>query len=83
MFLAAIPDVRPANTTCGIPNDNAMHVFRDPINSDLPWPGMIFGAIINSLWYWCTDQVNEQLNEKVLFLSVQVKHHIGEIALRL
>ena len=61
MYLSAIPDVRPPNTTCGIPNDNAMHVFRDPIDSDLPWPAMIFGITINAVWYWCTDQVKTHL----------------------
>nr|XP_006822359.1 PREDICTED: sodium/glucose cotransporter 4-like [Saccoglossus kowalevskii] len=44
------------NTTCGVPNSDAFHIFRDPVTSDLPWPGMIFGISISSLWYWCTDQ---------------------------
>merc|ERR1719427_2419492 len=55
--MLAIPDNRPANTTCGLPREDFFHVFRDPINSDLPWPAMIFGITINSVWYWCTDQV--------------------------
>ena len=28
-----------------------------PGESDLPWTGMIFGVTVNSVWYWCTDQV--------------------------
>ncbi|KAK7095161.1 hypothetical protein V1264_006606 [Littorina saxatilis] len=33
-----------------------MHLFRDPSDGDLPWPGLI-GVTINSIWYWCADQV--------------------------
>lgn len=54
----AIPAIRVPNTTCGIPRDDAFHLFRDPVNSDLPWPGVILGMSIPSLWYWCSDQVN-------------------------
>uniref|UniRef100_H3DKW5 Sodium/myo-inositol cotransporter 2 n=1 Tax=Tetraodon nigroviridis TaxID=99883 RepID=H3DKW5_TETNG len=53
----AIPAIRVPNTTCGIPRDDAFHLFRDPVNSDLPWPGVILGMSIPSLWYWCSDQV--------------------------
>jgi len=42
---------------CGEPRDDFFHVFRDPLNSDLPWPAMLIGITINSVWYWCTDQV--------------------------
>lgn len=54
----AIPAIRVSNTSCGIPRDDAFHLFRDPVNSDLPWPGVILGMSIPSLWYWCSDQVN-------------------------
>jgi len=56
-YAEAIPDERPPNTTCGEPREDFFHVFRDPVNSDLPWPAMLFGITINSVWYWCTDQV--------------------------
>lgn len=56
-YFAAIPDERPPNTTCGLPREDAFHVFRDPVDSDLPWPGMLFGITIIATWYWCTDQV--------------------------
>ncbi|XP_078483493.1 sodium/myo-inositol cotransporter 2-like isoform X1 [Ciona intestinalis] len=45
------------STTCGVPRDDSFHLFRDPITSDLPWPGMIFGIYFLGSWYWCTDQV--------------------------
>lgn len=56
-YMNAIPDVRPNGTDCGLPREDAFNVFRDPIDSDLPWPGMIFGITIISVWYWCADQV--------------------------
>lgn len=45
------------NTTCGIPREDAFHMFRHPVEGDLPWPGMVFGITISAVWYWCTDQV--------------------------
>lgn len=57
-YANATPSVTPeGHEECGKPRDDFFHVFRDPINSDLPWPAMIFGITINSVWYWCTDQV--------------------------
>ncbi|XP_014373654.2 sodium/glucose cotransporter 1 [Alligator sinensis] len=45
------------NPACYTPRADSFHIFRDPINGDLPWPGLIFGLSILALWYWCTDQV--------------------------
>ncbi|ROT86016.1 hypothetical protein C7M84_022026 [Penaeus vannamei] len=47
------------NLTCpnGLPPSDALHLLRDPVNSDLPWTGVIFGLSVGSIWYWCTDQV--------------------------
>ncbi|KAM9785210.1 sodium/myo-inositol cotransporter 2 [Syngnathus typhle] len=56
-YLKAIPSVRVPNTTCGIPREDSFHIFRDPVDSDLPWPGVIIGMSIPSMWYWCSDQV--------------------------
>ncbi|XP_070780069.1 sodium/myo-inositol cotransporter 2 [Enoplosus armatus] len=56
-YADAIPSIRVPNSTCGIPRDDAFHIFRDPVNSDLPWPGVIIGMSIPSMWYWCSDQV--------------------------
>uniref|UniRef100_A0A8C7KP30 Sodium/myo-inositol cotransporter 2 n=1 Tax=Oncorhynchus kisutch TaxID=8019 RepID=A0A8C7KP30_ONCKI len=56
-YATAIPSVRDTNTTCGIPRDDAFHLFRDPVTSDLPWPGILLGMSIPSMWYWCSDQV--------------------------
>nr|XP_060627440.1 sodium/glucose cotransporter 1-like isoform X1 [Anolis sagrei ordinatus] len=60
-YMKAIPNLTNATANisekCYMPRPDAFNIFRDPINGDLPWPGMIFGLTILSLWYWCTDQV--------------------------
>ncbi|KAJ8312444.1 hypothetical protein KUTeg_009817 [Tegillarca granosa] len=42
---------------CGIPPENSMHLIRAPDDGSLPWPGIMFGLTISSVWYWCSDQV--------------------------
>ncbi|KAK6196076.1 hypothetical protein SNE40_001371 [Patella caerulea] len=44
------------NTTCGRPRDDFLDLMRDPVKGDIPWPGLV-GVVINSIWYWCSDQV--------------------------
>ncbi|KAM8797815.1 sodium/glucose cotransporter 1 isoform 3-T3 [Eudromia elegans] len=61
-YMNAIPsNVSYGNVTidaeCYTPRKDSFHIFRDPISGDLPWPGLIFGMSILTLWYWCTDQV--------------------------
>ncbi|XP_036132600.1 sodium/glucose cotransporter 1-like [Molossus molossus] len=46
-----------AKPECYLPRRDAFHIFRDPITGDLPWPGIVFGISIISLYYWCTDQI--------------------------
>ncbi|MFT7812094.1 sodium/myo-inositol cotransporter 2 isoform X2 [Arapaima gigas] len=56
VYLKAIPSKIIPNTTCHLPRADAMHLFRDPVAGDLPWPGMTLGLTILATWYWCTDQ---------------------------
>ncbi|XP_037670719.1 sodium/myo-inositol cotransporter 2 isoform X1 [Choloepus didactylus] len=56
-YFLALASNRNGNSSCGLPREDAFHIFRDPLTSDLPWPGILFGMSIPSLWYWCTDQV--------------------------
>ncbi|XP_075755894.1 sodium/mannose cotransporter SLC5A10 isoform X2 [Pelodiscus sinensis] len=56
-YLKAVPAKIIPNTTCHLPRADAMHLFRDPVSGDLPWPGMTFGLSVLATWYWCTDQV--------------------------
>ncbi|CAI9717359.1 glucose cotransporter 4-like [Octopus vulgaris] len=45
------------NTTkCGYPREDYMHLFHSYDADDIPGPGII-GLTINSIWYWCSDQV--------------------------
>ncbi|XP_071849451.1 sodium/glucose cotransporter 4-like [Apostichopus japonicus] len=48
------------NISCGLPREDAFHLFRHPIHSDLPWPAMIFGITVSATWYVCADQVMVQ-----------------------
>ncbi|XP_050731736.1 sodium/glucose cotransporter 5-like [Eriocheir sinensis] len=56
---AAVRGVDTLNRTCGEPPEDFFHFLRSstPGVSNYPWIGMIFGLRINSIWYWCTDQV--------------------------
>ncbi|XP_004622952.1 sodium/myo-inositol cotransporter 2 [Octodon degus] len=56
-YFLALASNRSENGSCGLPREDAFHIFRDPVTSDLPWPGILFGMSVPSLWYWCTDQV--------------------------
>ncbi|CAK6445037.1 unnamed protein product [Pipistrellus nathusii] len=56
-YFLALAANRTENSSCGLPREDAFHIFRDPLTSDLPWPGILFGMTMPSLWYWCTDQV--------------------------
>ena len=46
---------------CGIPPDNSMNLIRSYDDGSLPWPGIMFGLTISSVWYWCSDQVRLKL----------------------
>ncbi|RXN38397.1 sodium glucose cotransporter 1 [Labeo rohita] len=54
-YMTAIPSMVGVNISeeCYTPRSDAFHLFRDPITGDLPWPGMIFGLTIQTIWYWC------------------------------
>uniref|UniRef100_A0A3Q4GMN5 Sodium/mannose cotransporter SLC5A10 n=1 Tax=Neolamprologus brichardi TaxID=32507 RepID=A0A3Q4GMN5_NEOBR len=56
-YSRAIPSKIIPNSTCHLPRQDAMHLFRDAVTGDLPWPGMTLGLTILATWYWCTDQV--------------------------
>ncbi|RUS84630.1 hypothetical protein EGW08_007602 [Elysia chlorotica] len=57
-YAVATPSVyNNKSADCGKPRDDAFHIFRDPVNSDNPWPGLLFQSSLGCLWYWCCDQV--------------------------
>lgn len=38
------------------PAERFFNLWRPVSDSDYPWTGMLFGAPILGVWYWCTDQ---------------------------
>lgn len=42
---------------CGMPRDDAFHIWRSPTTGDIPWPGAVFGLTTLGLFTWCQDQV--------------------------
>ena len=62
-YLQAIPEqieINPfTNATCGVPRQDSWVILREPVGSDMPWPGFIFGQTPASIWYWCADQVSK------------------------
>ncbi|XP_077170681.1 sodium/glucose cotransporter 2 isoform X2 [Paroedura picta] len=51
------PSLYNISASCYMPREDSFHMIRDAVSSDLPWPAVILGLSINSLWYWCSDQV--------------------------
>jgi SSS family transporter len=33
------------------------NIIRPADDPDFPWPGVVFGMAVGSIWYWCSDQV--------------------------
>ncbi|XP_061662938.1 LOW QUALITY PROTEIN: sodium/glucose cotransporter 4-like [Syngnathoides biaculeatus] len=60
VYMSSIPTATVPNTTCHLPRADAFHMFRDPLSSDSPWPGLVFGLTVIATWVWCTDQVTVQ-----------------------
>ncbi|MEM6628408.1 MAG: sodium:solute symporter [Bacteroidota bacterium] len=40
----------------GPPPDRFFNLWRPISDTEYPWTGMLFGAPILGVWYWCTDQ---------------------------
>ena len=38
------------------PTERFFNLWRPMSDTDYPWTGMLFGAPILGIWYWCTDQ---------------------------
>lgn len=39
----------------GVP-ESFFHMFKPVSDPNFPWTGIVFGAPILGIWYWCTDQ---------------------------
>jgi sodium/glucose cotransporter 9 len=49
------------NASCGFPPEDSFHIFRG-MDSNYPWPGLVFGLTLLATYYWCTQQVIVQRN---------------------
>jgi len=45
-----------AQTEGNPPTERFFNLWRPISDSEYPWTGMLFGAPILGIWYWCTDQ---------------------------
>lgn len=52
-----IATIDQASQTAGNPpTERFFNLWRPMSDSEYPWTGMLFGAPILGVWYWCTDQ---------------------------
>lgn len=56
-YMNSVPSVRNENTSCGLPKQDAFHLFLDPVDSDYPWPAIVLMSTVGAAWYWCCDQM--------------------------
>lgn len=81
VYSMAVPSKIIPNSTCHLPREDAMHLFRDAVTGDLPWPGMTLGLTILATWYWCSDQVHLKCKRTTAytwaFSCSSSKHHWG------
>ena len=68
-MVAVSNDTLYSNSSCGRPREDSFVMLRDPINSDMPWAGFIFGQTIASIWYWCADQVSFVPFSQILYMN--------------
>ncbi|XP_052076862.1 sodium/glucose cotransporter 4-like isoform X2 [Mytilus californianus] len=43
--------------SCGMPREDALHIFRSPKTGDIPWTGALTGLSFLGLYVWCQDQL--------------------------
>lgn len=77
VYSMAVPKKIIPNSSCHLPRQDAMHLFRDAVTGDLPWPGMTLGLTILATWYWCSDQVTVQsVSSTFTVLNVSTFWHL-------
>ncbi len=61
--------------TTSVP-DSFLDMWRPATDPDFPWTGILFGAPILGIWYWCTDQF---IVQRVLAAQTQTDARRGTI----
>ena len=62
------------NGSCGFVPYDALHIFRG-IDSDYPWPGLVFGLTLLATYFFCTNQVS--VHELILRLMLKKKLNLS------
>jgi len=59
------------NASCGFPPADSFHIFRS-MDSNYPWPGLVFGLTLLATYYWCTQQVRLPILSVCVYASLSV-----------
>lgn len=51
------PNISSDCVSCSQVTPYYKNLIRPYNDTELPWPGMIFGITVSAIWCWCTDQV--------------------------
>ena len=68
-YPCSAPNVTNGFSSCAYPPDTYANIIRPANDPNFPWPGTVFGMIIGSIWYWCTDQMIVQITLSARDLS--------------
>ena len=68
-YPCSTPNVTVGPAECAFPPDTYDNIIRPADDTNFPWPGVVFGMIIGSIWYWCTDQMIVQITLSARDLS--------------
>ena len=61
-YACAVPNITVGPLECNYPPPTFDNLVRPVDDPDFPWPGAMFGVLIGSVWYFCTDQVQVQIS---------------------
>ncbi|XP_060075975.1 sodium/mannose cotransporter SLC5A10-like [Ylistrum balloti] len=56
-YMNSTATIQIVNSTCGLPRQDAFHIFLDPAGSEQPWPGLVVVSSLGCVAYWCCDQM--------------------------
>ena len=61
-YACAAPNITSGPLECNYPPPTYDNLVRPADDPDFPWPGAMFGVLIGSIWYFCTDQTQVQIS---------------------
>ena len=68
-YPCSAPNITNGFSSCAYPPETYANIIRPADDPNFPWPGVMFGMIIGSIWYWCTDQMIVQITLSARDLS--------------